>query len=550
MLTGFILIIYNLVLAFISGLSAYVLIGRLTKNTHSNIHPSILVLFGWVAMAFVVQLSHLFIPVSFSTHVLLWVMNAIVFVLNKEQCTQQFLATKNILQQQKVSWVWIGVLLFAAIINLLGRAGVGDIADYHLQAIQWDEQYKVVPGLGNLRRQLGNNSNWFLLHSLGGLGFLHLKSVYVLNTLLLVVACVYFLPHAQQKNELMKAVILGYIVLMSFRKYVGAVTNDYVITIYILVLFTEWIEHETSTLSSKLYLVLMMMMLPMYKLSAMVVLLVVLWYLWMLIKRKQFGMANLVFIIGVLFYVPWMYTTYLQSGYLVYPIEQTGLFTPDWKMRATTLQYERIINMANERVAGMPTNEVMKLSFTQWFPHWIKNLDVFSKLLLALFFVLPLIHIARLKKEVAHCIKQPIAILLFTIALAIPVWFVNAPATRFVFGYMVFFIAWNAQQLWGERLQQFTFKKYSIALLVIMLLNGAIFIKQYLPISKIMASIITPLPYGTNTMYLHELKKGYIYTPAFNEQCWDAPIPCTSIIEDGLEWRGDSLDEGFRIETK
>lgn len=554
MLTGFILIVYILLLSWLSGISANLLLSRILKTETTSFHPGIIILLGLLAMASSLQIVHLFGSISYGSHLLIWSINGFVFLFYRPLYRKQIADQLNVIRHNHLAF-WFPALLVAALINLIGRAGVGDIGDYHLQAIQWDEKFKVVPGLGNLRRQLGNNSNWFLLHAFAGCWFLNLKSVYVLNAVLLIVSCLYFLPAEGKKNNLMKSVILIYIVLMSFRKYVGAVTNDYAITIFTLMIFTEWVERDRTDLVAKLMLVLMLLMLPTLKLSAITLLIIVPGFMVFLFQSKAEWKYSLVIIVsGIIVFVPWFITNYLQSGYLIYPLEQTGWLAPDWQMRPATLVYERVINMANERLAGMPIDEVMKLSFMQWFPHWIKNLDVFSKLLIGLFLFLPIVNLFRVIRdknlfaEVKRRLhEQQVFILLLTIAVAMPVWFFNAPATRFVFGYLVFFIAWNVHLLFADGSIKIKRVWLISAASIILLGNGLLFIHEKLNATKFQESLLRPLPYGSNQLRYVPLPLGYVRSPLAGEQCWDADLPCSSIIDSTLHWRTTDLDDGFAL---
>jgi len=37
------------------------------------------------------------------------------------------------------------------------------------------------------------------------------------------------------------------------------------------------------------------------------------------------------------------------------------------------------------------------------------------------------------------------------------------------------------------------------------------------------------------------------YTPDQSDRCWDAPLPCTWKLPEGVEMRGETLKEGFRV---
>jgi len=547
MIASLLLLIYIIIISWLLGVSLQIFLPGI-KNEGSG-HPVVSILFGLTGLAFYLQLFHFFYPISIGAHISVITIVILLYLLKSKGIRQVFEDHLRIISKEK-NFIWfIPILILATLINCIGRAGVGDIADYHLQAIKWDATFPVVKGLGNLRRQLANNSLWFLLHSYAGFDFLKLNSVYVLNALLLILGGIYFYPTEDKKYPLIHTVILLYIVLMSFRKYVGAVTNDYAITIFTLILLTEWICSEYSE-NRKLISVLIIIILPAFKLSSIAMMIIPAYFIYVLFRKKEFNGIIVTVIFGLIVYSPWLLTTWYKSGYLVYPVKATAFGSPDWQMNSATLDYERIINIANERVPGMPTLEVMKLSFTQWFPAWIKSLDVFSKMLLLLFGILPIIGLLKTesRKHFQKVIKdnQFIPILLL-MCIAFPLWFLNAPATRFVFGYLVFGIAVMIHLLMKNRVENLTTKYVLYLSTFVILINALLFTIQYSGPHFFADSLLTPRKYGTNTMHKIELSQGYVFSPDSNEQCWDVDIPCTSIVDSSLHWRTNNLSDGFSV---
>lgn len=513
-----------------------------------------LVLPGLCMDAVLLQAVHLVIPMDIRAHAIVWVSIAALLYATKTKPIPFGIQLWDVLMKNK--WAVLTALA-AALLNLAGRAGTGDIADYHLQAIAWDEQFAVVKGLGNLRRQLGNNSNWFLLHAFFGLHFLGLKSVYILNAMLLIVALVYFAPRRDEPLYNLKSVVLMYVALMAYRKYVGAVTNDYAITLFILMVFTEWLDFRKGNIS-RLPLIVVLMMLPTIKLSAITLLLIPAIWLWLQFKGHHYKRIWAVLLAGVVIYVPWLTTNVMHSGYLIYPLDQIDLFKVDWKMHASTLQYERAINIAHERVPGVAPELVRAMPFGEWFTHWLNHLDRFSLFLLVSFsagvvwLCMGFLHERRRQVLKERMLSGEAWILLGSVALAMPVWFMNAPATRFVFGYLVFFMAWMSLHLF-QNSGTFWFRMKPVIYVVVwgsLVLQGVLFMRQYLPAEKFGSSLLMLQPYRTQANQKVDLAGGgYIMMPLSDQQCWDTEIPCTSILDPGLEWRGSSLAEGFRIKN-
>lgn len=542
MIAGLILICYTLVLAWMAG-NLTLLVGK--RWLHCNIaelHPVLSILFGLTSITTVLQIEHHVFPVNGIAHFFIWVligMGAWVY-------RHEFLAQGRMqwsAHMHRNMWYWLPLLVVVALVNLIARAGTGDIGDYHLQAIQWNESYPVVKGLGNLRRQLGNNSGWFLLHAFAGAGFVGWKSVYVLNTVVLICGIWYFLPGADKPFPVLRLIAFLYLVLMAYRKYVGAVTNDYAITVFTLIILTEWIQAKRP-----LYLLIaLLLMLPVFKLSA--ITLLVLLPLIYLKQEEKYKMIGYILVISAMIYLPWIYTNYQLSGYLLYPADMLPIGHPDWQMRPETLQLERIINKANERVPGMPLAQAMGLGFSAWFPFWLRHLDPFSMALIVLSIILPVLVLVRRRnhKELQERMARltDIGNVALMLVITMVIWFINAPATRFIFGHLVFVIALSAELLsqgWVLRVQKHLAGYAAAALLF----NGFLFYRTYINGPIFTQSIFVPRPYGQTEMIRKPLLNGYVMVPPEGAQVWDAPIPSSSEPDSTLQWRTQDMGDGFR----
>jgi hypothetical protein len=533
MLTAFILLSYAFVSAWISGNLFIVAISRIMQS-NVQLHPAVVLMTGIFFMGVSLQCYHVFFAVDARAHAYIWGINLVLLLYTKKTISRPKLSRREIL--------FLSIATGAAILNIIGRAGVGDIADYHLQAIQWIAEHEPINGLSNLRRQLANNSTWFILHAFWGMSFAGFTSVYVGNALLLILAVWYFTPTSDDSFFVFKSVLLLYVALMAFRKYVGAVTNDYVITVFTLLLLSEWIMSNRKTLAWHSIITFCLLAIPTFKLSAIVLALVPLGYLVFRFMFYQRYVAYFIIML-ILICIPWCITTYIHSGYLVYPIKQTALFSPDWLMPDSVITFERQLNLANERMPGFAVNEAIIKPITVWFPYWIKHLDAFSKILLILFPAALIFVSVKLHKLYTY---QLIA--LTTVMGGMILWFTQAPAIRFVFGYILFTCA-LAAQLYAHKIPKFIsanlFRLYPFIVCALGILFTFQYIKNY-PIKHI---LWMPKSYA----HLHDVKKANdpakMSTAKPDMQCWDLEIPCSTELPDGLQLRGESIKDGFRIEV-
>jgi hypothetical protein len=97
---------------------------------------------------------------------------------------------------------------------------------------------------------------------------------------------------------------------------------------------------------------------------------------------------------GLIIFVPWLITNVIHSGYLLFPVPSSNWFDVDWKMRPEIVAYEVYANLAYARAPTVDIEIARFFTFSEWWPHWIKSIDIFSAILLVggLFFYATLIY--------------------------------------------------------------------------------------------------------------------------------------------------------------
>jgi hypothetical protein len=565
MLVSLLLIGYALFTALVSGMVFVYLFSRVLGMSNTRIDFPFLAISGFCWLAVLLSIQHLFYKVGIVSHILVWLINGIAWSTNPTLFYAQWKQLLQALKHKPVKIYIVYTLFIAgAVVNIMARPAVGDAADYHLQAIRWMEEYKVVPGIGNIRRQLGNNSNWFLLNAFFGFSFTGLRSVYVLNAALLVVACVFFSEPLEglfrgerEKLMVIKSLVLVYLTSIIFRKYVGAVTNDFAITIMILYVFTLFLDTSRNEVFTRLMIFFFIPVMITFKLSALplAVLLVFLFFG----LYRQVAVKEVVAMAGVLILLlaPWIYTNIRHCGYLVFPISSPDLFDVDWKMRKSVLEWEVMANLAWARVPFADVAVTSKYVFAEWFPRWLRSLDGFSIVLMAGSIVTSTIMLIcfsakKLRSRIREQVKAADVYIFITIAAALYLWFTHGPTPRFVFGYLVFICAaWIGQfsllfPRFGNVINGCRKCLFWIVTGVF-LVSGISFLPKYFTTSSFAAGIVKPRNYTDVKARQMYLQQGYVNVPENGEQCWDFPLPCTSEPDTMLTWRGTTLEEGFKL---
>jgi len=557
MLVSILLIIYNLSIAFAAGVVFTRLLSKICGIATAILHPTLYVIIGWGSIAMLLQVYHLFFPVNLFAHIYIWLSIVILATGQFKMIAKDVVSSLHQISSKKHVAVGLGFLILV-LINIVSRKADGDIGDYHLQAIRWIEEFAAVPGIGNIRRQLGNNSNWFLLQAFGGLHFLGIPSVYTLNASLIIMAALYVTPHLKQHFWLRNFLLLFYFAIVATRKYTGGVTNDISITIGIIILFcwfTDIVNNHNKKAIELLLLLVLTMLLITYKLSALPMVLFAIGVFFYAFKQQLITIRIIYFIIGigVLVFIPWIITNVIHSGYLLFPVTSSNFFDVDWKMRPEIVAYEVYANLAYARAPDVDIEVSRYFTFKQWWPHWLKSVDVFSFILLGggLFFYITLFTQWLTNKRFRNQFTAHYYwIIASTCMVALVLWFTHGPTPRFVFGYLVFTITMGVNLFHQTTLQQLLYKhKFSlVATLLIVLIASSL--KNQITNQIFSSSLIMPPGYMQPEIQKFAVVGGTLNVPLPRQQCWDSKLPCTNLPDSGIQYRGTTLNQGFRIKTQ
>jgi hypothetical protein len=570
MLIALLLVAYTLFTSVTSGIVLLSLLQKFTGAERSSFSFTHIAVSGLIMLSLITSVVHIFLPVSWHAHIMVWIFNVLVWISMPSLCNVYVTGIKaEFTAAPKMLWAICLLFLIGLLLNVSAKPGDGDIGDYHLQAIQWMEVYKHVPGLGNLRNQLGNYTNWYVLNAFFGLSFTGLKSAYVLNASLLLMVIPYFTMGLLRKEEdmylrIIKGVIFFFLLLTTYRKYTGSVTTDYPITVLTLFVFTVFLERSIEDRLHLLFVVLLCCTLVTIKQSAMTLMIIPAWFFVSgCLKWKETRVFVVTMLVsGILIFVPWIYGSVMCNGYLLFPVAGIDLFDVDWKMSVERIDWIRETNLWWPRLNDARLDIVRHYTFAQWFPVWIKSMDMFSLVLLVLLTIFSMVFLTLLLFRRQMLLKWKwfdlrAWLVIISIYAALYIWYTNAPATRYAFSSMVFMVAYMvalcifyfAKEKWLT--YGWIRPGVSLAAAGMFFLSAAVFIKTYYTTPGTFArAVVYPLQYKNVNVRLVKIKGGAIHMPEKGEQCWDTCLPCSDLPEAGLEMRGNSPEDGFRIEKK
>lgn len=466
------------------------------------------------------------------------------------------------------------VLLLAFLVILIfsiRSVQVYDFGLYYQQTMMWNEQYHVVPGLGNLHGRFGFNTSSLLLSTL----FYHpefFKPFFPLNALCVFVFTTWLIIKIEEvKNVIHKSIytFVCLLILFSFVLLLSSASTDILTNIIALYVFFNCIFYK-RILTQKC---LVFLMLPFFcmtlKTSTAPICLIPLFILFLFLKNKEYKNVFALTLLSCIIVIPWLARFVITTGYLIYPMSGVDLFSFDWKIPVETVQMEETITKTWAQAPGQRLDDVLTYSFTDWFFPWFLRLPLVNKILYILIGISPLTMLISWKK-----IKENSFIFYSWLAAFIGfiLCFISAPTIRFGFVFVIYGGLIPFVFMFSEQSFNLRFAKQAFG--VILILFMAYFVKSSIKQALInkdenkvsySSLLYEPMYYNyqkeKENIHFYEYKIGetVVYSPnqiGANpitcyenciDHCLDQLLPCTPYLNEKLEMRGESLQDGFRI---
>jgi hypothetical protein len=517
----------------------YVLV---SKTESFKVHVSLYQLMGLALLAFICSVLHLCYPINASSFYLISFSALASGFMMQPRIFKE--ATRHLMEGIKANKFPYLISLIIAVLSICSRPGIGDIADYHLQALKWAEQYKNIIGLGNFNRPLANNNWWFNIQALFGNAS---HSIYVLNALMFILVFT-FLVNNESKNNMLKIfgfVLAGFVAVSTKTAFVGSVTPDYAITNLIFICSYLFLSYHFSKEKIYLHLIILFALFAVtIKLNSVLLLGLALLSFIELIKdnhSKKYWIGYSViasFTLGI-----WVLGNVMVSGWLCYPASGLDLFQFDWKMPKEVLDMERFSIKQWGKVPFQDIQITAQMSLAEWLPLWLEKLDFFNKGLLGLSVLTTLLFIIKyaFEKEKQKTILSLAIISLIGIAFC----FSNGPHVRYAYGYIVVLLALGLAYLLSKKINLIN-KWMMITTLVISIVGVAPKIVSMKNEGILSSSIVYPKAYPIYNLDSMISNGNTLYITKQNSTCWTC-FPCSYYMLKNCQLRGNTFEEGFRV---
>ncbi len=473
--------------------------------------------------------------------------------------------------------------IISLMIAIIWQVGEFDSLLYHQQNIRWNEEFAVVPGLGNIEHRYSFNSNYLLLSAIFSLRAIFGEGVYSLQVLVLIAVICWTIKEIIQsgyeiKRILLLLIITGYI--FTFGYSLAATSTDAIPNIVSLYLIAKLLLYPDSPGDKKLFFVIIPIALFTFKLTIIPLGLISLYILVLLVRNKEYRTALLLAFIPAVILGLWFIRNVITSGYLIFPLHEIDIFTVDWKLPAfVAIEEKDFIFSCGIRALNDVIWQIVhpELNSFNGIYRWGMNLIFIAPALLS-----PLVVVYSLiKKKYLHKNIYFVYIILLAV---IGLWYWGGPDPRFIGGILFAVIYYICYLLFSTREEKIYPKTGTILTAAFALLMGYwavsrsikfynmfdlktpkassrpvsdILIRQY-PYRELLKSLTLYtdefLPYKLDngaTIYISKSPE----IPDGRFVCFESPFPCTVLQADApgkyqdissVTTRGKSLQDGFR----
>lgn len=453
------------------------------------------------------------------------------------------------LRAQPLLLIIFGALALFVAMLAFSRPVPYDDGLYHIQNLRWTQQYAIVPGIGNLHSRLAFNDTlilpWAMLDAVS-----FLPPVRHVGSSLLVVmfaATVLFVPH----SIVLRALILPTIVFAVRSNIIAGVKNDLAIFILGFVIGLElyhllrnadgshtaqYLSMLTITLLAAAGISIKLSFAVFGALAVLAAVGAVLAHYLALWRRVLLALV----IVGVVMGGAWLTRGILLSGYPLYP--RTVLAAPvDWRL-SEAVAYQEVLNVVSwGRGIGNidPTYDLSSWAWLlPWFGSHSRNWMGFTLPLLLSVVSASSWVICALQRRKRSATQRRLALWYMPIIGGLIFWFFTAPEPRFG-GFLLWLLGLFSLEFVSNRYDLWRVLR-PLAYLGVLLLS--VYYLRVFSLNFGMEHTLVPdLPMNTFITDDDLL----LYTPEFDNRCYDAPLPCTPYPLPNLALRGADLGDGF-----
>lgn len=540
------------------------------KNEKYNLIDKVLL--GLCSLIIPLSIWSLWLPSDYIFLIICIIISGVYWIMNTEKRRQLIQDIKNKLIALSTKERFIIIAFFILILSgSLWVQGVFDSVYYHHQNIRWNEEFAVVPGLGNLEDRFAFNSNYLLLSAIFTFRFIAGDALYTINPLFFVLIWCWVLYELFKSKYDVKT----YSIFISFALFylislifIYDTSTDLLPNLLAFYIIAKVIIKPESIKENKLLFFIIPAFMITCKISVFPFCIFTLYIFFILIKQKQYKNLLFLVILSSVIVIPWLIRNIIISGYLIYPMCEIDLFSFDWKIpHEVAIKSKDYILFVGQEFFTFITTTPLK---TYRDPFWVNilTLIIYGFSLLSFITIIYNTVVKRKKTPLSYILAASALILILI------VWYINGPDMRFISGISTIFLSLTAAFIFFDK-KKFHTKYLSIISIIILLMsayiwNGRELYRGYITVKEAETKIPAPYykilikPYTQEWLSLNSVTfKDHITTYPLNNNIninicnlgatYDIiPTIATKdvrgifINEECIEARGYSLQEGFR----
>ena len=329
-----------------------------------------------------------------------------------------------------------------------------DTLNYHIYSIRIFDKYGMIPGIANLRLDLGFQSLWFAVMSIFDLSFFQTNISYPLSGCVLCWFIIFLIAKATDRkieltasgkfnltsNWYLWLLLFTVISWTQIRLTASSASPDFIVTLSILSAFYFFNRKPLQsnaeynfTLAAFFALVAIAI-----KISAILIILICFYILFYGFRKRKIFLVKITSMFMILFLTPILIRNVIASGYPLYPSSFGNIFPGDWKISAPklTLLQHYITGYARYPITMNTAETEYHAGFLSWVPLWWKHLYVIDKIVIFFIFLGGILNLFFLKKWIRSFSIN--GLISFFISLTgVVVWFGNGPDPRFGTGFLL-----------------------------------------------------------------------------------------------------------------
>ena len=418
----FIIIILN-ILFFISVYSMGLITSSFLKLNLKNKNQVIWI--GIIFLPIILMIINFGLAITTYINLILFIC-FLLYLINKDKKILSHF--KEFILHNKITIIFY----FLCLIILTKQNPLYDTGLYHLQAIKWINEHSIVPGLSNLNDRLGFNIIYYYLSSYLILPFSNNLSHISVSLFIFVMTfnTIIKLNYDNLKNKYL--IIWIVLIGLSFKRYlVASASPDLIVfcqEIIVLIYLINYLYSSKPNDNDLLFIFIFCCFIFYNKLSSIFFCFSFILVLVFLFKEKLLKILNAkILLIFSLFFIIWIFRSYVLSGMPLYPNTIFNLEFLDWSANNVTTK-AMVVDFYNWSINSTVKSNI-KISFFENFNYWLLKLESYQKLYILIIILLTLVCIINHRKII---IKKEFIYIFFILVGNIIFILFNLPQIRFL----------------------------------------------------------------------------------------------------------------------